>query len=118
MDELKQGWLSPTGEFFQCSSFDHYATAKELAEKISAPSINKKNRQYSDDDRLLAAGWAYIGIGSFLCHEWRIGWEQSLTPEQVQFLRPYFEDGNGIPVNSVSGERWKWEIEAEKNEWR
>ena len=88
MVELQQGWLSPTGEFFECHSYDHYSTARELADNLSLPYIDiKTSRIISEDDRLLNAGWVYIGIASFMCHEWRIGWKLKLSPEQVCFLR-------------------------------
>lgn len=111
MAELKQGWLSPTGEFFECHSYNHYETARELAETISALSIDSKmHRVISDDEWLLCAGWVHIGISSFRCHEWRIGWKLRLSPEQICFLRPYFEDENELPINKFSKIHWKEEL--------
>lgn len=111
MNELLQGWLSPTGEFHKCNSFDHYEVARELAQCINAPSIDSKlSRIIPEDDRLLSVGWVYIGIATFKCHEWRIGWERKLTPEQIKFLRPYFENENGLPVNEFCKYRWEDEI--------
>lgn len=112
MNELRQGWLSPTGEFFECHSYDHYETARELAYNLSLPSIDTKlSRIISEDEKLLNAGWVYIGIASFMCHEWRFGWNRKLTSEQVRFLRPYFENGNGLPVNEFCKMRWKEELD-------
>lgn len=112
MCELRQGWLSPTGEFYECSSFDHIVLAKDLAEKQSVPDIDaRSHRIIPDDERLMMAGWVYIGISSFRCHEWRIGWKRSITPEQIRFLRPYFEDGTFLPVNELSKQRWMEEID-------
>jgi hypothetical protein len=113
MNNLRQGWLSPTGEFFECNSYDHYETAKELAEAIFVPSINPKmHRVISDDERLLNAGWVYIGISSFMCHEWRISWNRKLTPEQISFLRPYFENENELPVNEFCRTLWNEELNS------
>lgn len=110
MDDLRQGWLSPTGEFRECSSYDHVSTAREIAEILHLPDIDvKTGRQISGDDALMKCGWAYVGISSFWRHEWRIGWDRNLTPEQVRFLRPYFE-GACLPVNEYSLMRWMDEL--------
>lgn len=105
MSTLKSGWLSPTGEFFSCSSFDHIVTARELAEHLNLPDYDfKTNRRVSDDDKLMNSGWVYIGISTYGRHEWRIGWKTHLTYEQKRFLTPYFEDE--LPVDSMSVLRW------------
>jgi hypothetical protein len=110
MSRLRQGWLSPTGEFFECHSYDHYETARELTNNLSLPDIDiNTSRIISEDDRILNAGWVYIGIASFICHEWRIGWNRKLTPEQICFLRPYFEDENELPVNEFCKMHWNEE---------
>lgn len=112
MIELKTGWLSPTGEFSQADPYDHVAVAHELADQLHLPSYDfKRNRSISDDDKLLNAGWVYIGVGTYFAHEWRVGWNFELTPEQVQFLRPYFEDSD-IPMNEIAQERWNLELET------
>lgn len=109
--ELEQGWLSPTGEFFKCNSYDHIEKAKELAENLNLPDIDSKTgRIISADDQLLFAGWVYIGISVFLCHEWRVGWHRSLSQEQIQFLRPYFEQED-IPMNSFCKTHWEEELQ-------
>lgn len=57
MSRLRQGWLSPTGEFFECNSYDHYGTAKELTNNLSLSRIDvKTNRTVSEDEQLLNAG--------------------------------------------------------------
>lgn len=105
---LRTGWLSPTGEFFECLSYDHIMCAKELAEPLNLSDYDFiTNRRISADDMLMNCGWVYIGISSFGSHEWRIGWKTHLTPEQRLFLKNYFEDGNGIPVNEISVMRWE-----------
>ena len=112
MKELKTGWLSPTGEFFQSGLYEHIDVARELADSLSLPSYDfKTNRRISDDDKLLNAGWVYVGIGVYFEHEWRIGWNIKLSPEQIRFLRPYFEQ-NDLPVNEIA--RMRWELETEE----
>lgn len=111
MKELKQGWLSPTGEFVECNSYDHIAIARDLANNLNLYQFSvKQNRPLPEDTLLMNAGWVYIGISSFMCHEWRIGWYRKLTFEQVRFLRPYFEESD-LPVNEFSVYRWKEEVE-------
>lgn len=108
-DSLKQGWLSPTGEFFSCGSYDHLSLARDLSEPLLIPDIDPQTlRKISADDKLLDSGWVYIGISSFLCHEYRISWKRFLTDNQKNFLRPYFEQ-DYLPVNSVSSQMWEEE---------
>lgn len=106
MSDLKLGWLSPTGEFTECNSYDHISVAREIAVRLNLPECD-----FRPDSALMRAGWVYIGISTFMCHEWRIAWERHLTPEQTCFLRPYFEDST-IPVNVVSETRWLEEVGA------
>ena len=106
MGELKTGWLSPTGEFCEAGLYEHIGIAKALADELHLPSYDfQTNRSISDDDKLLRNGWVYIGIGVFFEHEWRITWWGSLSPEQIAFLKPYFEESE-IPVNKVTKDRW------------
>ena len=109
--EYRTGWISPTGEFVECDSYSHISTAREIAEKLHLGQQydTKRARWLSDDEKLMNAGWVYVGISSFMGREWRIGWRSRLTSEQVRFLRPYIEDGGGIPVNNVAAMRWEEE---------
>lgn len=109
MDELRQGWLSPSGEFWQCASYEHFSMARSLLGDDWAAIPVRPRRQ--PDDALLDLGWCSIGIYSFLRHEWRISWRHHLTPEQIAFLRPYFEQPVwGIAVNESDAERWREEV--------
>lgn len=109
--ELKTGWLSPTGEFFETGLYEHNEAARRITENIGICDYDfKTNRRISADEQLLRTGWAFIGIGVYFEHEWRIGWgELPLTPEQRAFLRPYFEESD-IPVNSIAKYRWEEQI--------
>lgn len=111
METLRQGWLSPTGEFIQCASYDHIEAARKLSEPLNLPDYNfKTKRRISADDKLLNAGWAYIGLSDFLgVREWRIAWNAHLSYEQRRFLEPYFD--SEIQMNDVSAWRWKEETE-------
>ena len=112
MVELKTGWLSPTGEFFETGLYEHNHVAQKIAEEIKLSDYDfKRERRISADENLLRNGWCFIGIGVFFEHEWRIGWgSQALSPEQRIFLKPYFEDSD-LPVNVVARDRWEQEGE-------
>ena len=111
-DELRNGWLSPTGEFFECGYCDHIDVAQKLTEPLQLPDYDfKTERRISADDKLLNAGWVYIGFASVIFREWMIGWRHHLTHEQRMFLAPYFEKEDGFPVNAVAMMRWKEETE-------
>lgn len=111
MKELKTGWLSPTGEFFESGLYEHIDVARKLTDGMGLCDYDfKTNRTISADEQLERIGWVYIGIGVYFEHEWRIGWGmQPLTPEQRTFLKPYFEDSD-IPMNQVAKDRWELEL--------
>lgn len=97
---LKTGWLSPTGEFFPCDTFEHIAVAEKLA-----------GESYKADEILMKRGFVHISISLLGRKEWAIFWDlrHNLTPEQVRFLRPYFEE-NTFPVCFSAKCRWEKEI--------
>lgn len=104
IDERKKGWLSPTGEFMQTSLYEHLAAARSIANKIGI-GLTYKSRA---DDELLNRGWVSITL-SEMFREWRIAWERPLTPEQIEFLKPYFDDY--YPVDEMTKYYWERELE-------
>lgn len=109
-EELSTGWLAPDGSFFECHSYDHVAKAEEIIDKFGYLDISSDGERIHADDNLMSRGWCYIGISSFMCHEWRIGWDKFLTEYQKQFLMPYFKESY-LPVNELSIMRWEQETE-------
>ena len=101
---LPLGWLSPSGEFIECDYYNHISIAHELVEKYGYHKVGSK----PDDDILLYNGWVHIGITSIGKKEWAIYWENFLTEEQKNAIKPYFEDDE-IPMCFVS--QCKWEKE-------
>lgn len=99
---LKTGWLSPSGEFFKCSVYEHISVAQELTGEYSRP-----------DDKLMSRGYVQISINQLGVKEWAIFWDlrHKLTPEQTRFLRPYFENENTFPVCFSARCRWDRELE-------
>lgn len=102
-EELKTGWLSPEGDFYPCYSYDHNEEARSILKILG------REYPHHPDDELMDIGFVYIGISSFLCHEWRIGWNKFLTEYQINFLKPYFE--SDLPVSEFTMHRWRNEVE-------
>lgn len=87
MSDIKTGWLSPTGEFFPCSTYAHIDTAcKICAELFKVDSIYISN----PDIKLMDLGWVSITITSFVDHGFSICYKGHLTSEQKSFLKPYY----------------------------
>ena len=63
------------------------------------------------DEMLLDRGWVQISETSMRGKVYIISWHRHLTPEQVRFLRPYFES-DGIRVREYMRERWEKELEC------
>lgn len=117
MHELKLGWLSPTGEFHECSPYDHIEVARELADNMRLHCYDfKAHRAIPADDALQKAGWVYIGVSSLGIKEFRMGWVRPLTPEQIRFLEPYFDPSNEISVNKYIKYRWNEEVNLERTD--
>lgn len=97
---MQTGWLSPTGEFIECDVFDHIYVARQLT-----------HDGYHADDILLKRGYVQISRSLMGNREQAIFYDlrHTLTPEQVRFLRPYFEE-NDIPVSEVARQRWEMEV--------
>ena len=108
MSNLKQGWLSPLGELYECGSYDHIDAADKIMRIYKYSNITPHTGfSAASDDILRSNGWVYIGISSWGCHEWRIGWKNFLTESQKAFLKPYFDDT--LPVNEFAAIRYKEE---------
>lgn len=98
---MKTGWLSPTGEWFPCPVYDHIYWARKLS-----------GEDRRADDVLINRGWVKISITQLGRREWRIYWgRQHLTPEQKQFLRPYFEPDSDYPIDELTRSFWEDENE-------
>ena len=93
MEELKLGWLSPSGEFIETGMYQHMYFARQIRDRLN---LQNKDRIYgkgqmSDDELLIDAGWVSI-TKSAMSHRWIISWKRfSLSPEQKRFLEPYFQ---------------------------
>ena len=95
---MKTGWLSPTGEWFPCPIYDHIYVARWLS-----------GEDRRADDVLINRGWVKISISQLGRKEWRIYWHYrlGLTPEQKQFLKPYFEPDSDFPIDALTRDYWE-----------
>ena len=95
---MQTGWLSPTGEWHPCETYEHTNYASRI--------LN------SSESRLENTGWVKITRSAMGIREQKIYWDlrHTLTPEQAHFLRPYFEE-NDIPVCKLAEYRFRKEME-------
>ena len=95
---MQTGWLSPTGEWHPCETYEHTSYASRV--------LN------SSESRLENTGWVKITRSAMGIREQKIYWDlrYTLTPEQVRFLRPYIEE-NDIPVDELVKYRFRKETE-------
>ena len=95
---MQTGWLSPTGEWHPCETYEHTNYASR--------DLN------SSESRLENTGLFKITRSAMGIREQKIYWDlrHTLTPEQVRFLRPYIEE-NDIPVDELVKYRFRKETE-------
>ena len=99
MKELLTGWLSPDGDFYPCSVYEHISLARKILKDETA------NRA---DEKLNDCGFVSITLSQLGSKEWCIYWKCFLTEQQKNFLKPYFDDET-LPVNAISKMRWEEE---------
>ena len=97
---MKTGWLSPTGEWFPCPVYEHISLARKLS------GVDRRA-----DDVLIDQRWVKISVSQLGRKEWRIYWHRrlGLTPEQKQFLKPYFEPDSDFPIDALTRDYWEEE---------
>lgn len=78
---LPTGWLSPTGEFVDCSSYAHLPTADKILEELGIEDDDS-------DERLFKMGWCSIHLAIFFDRGY-VFQARELTQEQIRFLEPY-----------------------------
>lgn len=97
VNEIKLGWLSPTAELVECREYEHIYIAASILDK-------SYNMGYvsNPDNALIYMGWVHITRGQVLDHDYHFYWNMNkfLTPEQIQYLKPYFEDEN-CPIDEI-----------------
>lgn len=97
MSDSKMGWLSPTGEFYQCKMNEHISMAQELYKAYGGNGCES-----NADKELHEKGWVSITILTFIDHGYCIGFPPHPTTEQLRFLRPYYEGEYGLGMIKLS----------------
>lgn len=97
MNKIKLGWLSPTGEMIECNAYGHIQAAYDILDKNYDMGC-----VLNPDDVLVGLGWVHICRGAILDHNYHFFWNVNrfLTLEQIQYLKPYFED-EGVSIDEV-----------------
>lgn len=105
---LKQqtGWLSPMGDMYPCSHYNHVAEAEKICDILNIPT---ETTHY--DDELLKRGWAKLGISLLGVKRFYIRWEKRLTRYQRYELQPIIEtaEADGIPLDALTLSMWQYE---------
>ena len=108
MSDSKMGWLSPTGEFYQCEMYEHIGMAQELYKAYGGNGCESEA-----DDKLREKGWVSITIVTFIDHGYFIGFPPHLSPttEQLRFLRPYYEGEYELGMIEMSKSCYEYYLE-------
>lgn len=103
---MKTGWLSPTGDFTEAQNCEHIFYARKILHKLDKEMVAGR-----PDDILLSLGYVHITISLLFMKCFRISWERTLTPEQIHFLRPYFESED---INVDEWDKIKFQEEVDR----
>lgn len=97
------GWLSPSGEFIQCHTYDHIDTAEEITEHLK----NRRNG-IEAEDVLYAAGWISITIAQIIEHGFRFCGGGRVKPTEIQksMLKQFIERDDVKDFISRDGIFW------------
>ncbi len=100
------GWLSPMGDMYPCSHYDHVAEAEKICDILNIPT---ETTHY--DDELLKRGWAKLGISLLGVKRFYIRWEKRLTQYQRYVLREIFEapKPDDISLDALTLSMWQYE---------
>lgn len=80
------GWLSPDGEFIECSYHDHFEAARQIALKLGLVDG-------IPDEDLMDIGWMKIRILGYLEHGISVDFvKEPATDKQQFYLRQMFEE--------------------------
>lgn len=109
MIEMPTGWLSPSGDLFECDYYEHSATAEEICEKYNI--AYNKNTFVPRDDALFSVGWCKLAISSLGNKQYLVYWERPLTSYQRYFLKDYFDNEKDLkfPMDATSLCRYLYE---------
>lgn len=101
-DELKTGFMSPSGDFYETGYMEHLHIADELYE-----SIHNSACVSDPEEELMKEGWLSIHVLGIL-DRFLFGFMGHLTSEQIRIIKPVVEENWDQIIRS---NRWELEIE-------
>ena len=101
-NELKMGFMSPSGDFYETGYMEHLHIADELYK-----SIHDSACVSDPEEELMKEGWLSIHVLGIL-DRFLFGFMGHLTSEQIKIIKPVVEDNWDQIVRS---NRWELEIE-------
>ena len=101
-NELKMGFMSPSGDFYETGYMEHLYIADELYKSIHDSAC------VSDPEKeLMKEGWLSIHVLGIL-DRFLFGFMGHLTSEQIRIIKPVVEENWDQIIRS---NRWELEIE-------
>jgi len=88
MKDLKStsGWLSPTGDFFECLYTEHWDKAMELCKKYNLKIVFKGFFNKDPEMTLERKGWVKLSLGTV---EYVLEPGSRMTQKQLDFIFDY-----------------------------
>lgn len=86
-NELKTGFMSPSGDFYEAGYMEHLHIADELYESIH----NSACVSYPEDE-LMKEGWLSIHVLTMFEKGYLFSFMGHLTSEQIKIIKPVVED--------------------------
>lgn len=86
-DELKTGFMSPSGDFYETEYMEHLHIADELY-----GSIHDSACVSDPEEELMKEGWLSIHVLTMFEHGFLFSFRGHLTSEQIKIIKPIVEE--------------------------
>lgn len=86
-DELKTGFMSPSGDFYETGYMEHLHIADELYK-----SIHDLAYVSDPEEELMKEGWLSIHVLGMPENDFLFKFKRHLTSEQIRIIKPVVED--------------------------
>lgn len=86
-DELKTGFMSPSGDFYETEYMEHLYIADELYKSIHGLACVSDS-----EEELLKEGWLSIHTLMMIDHGFLFEFRGHLTSEQIRIIKPVVEE--------------------------
>ncbi len=105
LESFREGFLSPTGEFYSCEYGEHMEVADEIA-----AALYPDKYFYTPEEELRKQGWAIIKR-YMPFRKYFIAFDGHLTSEQIHVIRPVAE---AHPDEIADFAKWVIEYELKR----